>query len=125
MALSKEDLKDRMKDHNVVVLDVLPSAEFEKLHITGSQSLPMGADTDTFVASVEKIHGKNKSFVTYCASSTCDLGPNAAKALKVKGFKADDYPGGMKEWSEAGYPTEGTDVKVPSLGQSVETASSN
>ena len=33
---------------------------------------------------------------------------DAAKALLAVGFKAEDYPGGIQEWSEAGYPVEGT-----------------
>ena len=125
MGLSKEGLKEMMKDHNVVVLDVLSAEEFEKKHITGSQSQPMTGTEAEFVEAVGKKFDKNYFFVTYCASVTCNAGPSAAKALNEMGYRAEDYPGGIKEWSEAGYPTEGTDVLVPNLGQAVKVSQSN
>jgi rhodanese-related sulfurtransferase len=42
-------------------------------------------------------------------------GPNAAKTLKEKGFKAEEFVGGMEEWNSAGYPTEGTEAKPPAV----------
>ncbi len=114
MTMSKEAVKDKMKDANVVVLNVLSEADFGKVHITGSENLPLGASIDEFAQAVEKKYGKEKFFITYCASLTCDAGPKAAKALQSKGLKANDFAGGVKEWSEAGFPTEGTDApKAP------------
>jgi rhodanese-related sulfurtransferase len=82
------------------------------MHIKGSENLPLGQKTDEFVKAVEKKYGKNKFFVTYCAGATCMAGPNAAKALKEKGFQAEEFTGGMEEWASAGLPTEGTEAKV-------------
>lgn len=113
MTMSKEAVKDKMKDKNTIVLNVLAESDFAKLHILGSESLPLAENTGDFVQAVEKKYGKDKFFITYCASLTCDGGPKAAKALQEKGFKATDYAGGMKEWSEAGFPTEGTEAKAP------------
>jgi rhodanese-related sulfurtransferase len=113
MSMSKEAVKDKMKDMNVVVLNVLPDNDFAKLHIQGSESLPLGQSDGDFVQAVEKKYGKDKFFITYCAGMTCNAGPKAAKALQEKGFKANDYPGGIQEWSEAGFPTEGTESKAP------------
>jgi rhodanese-related sulfurtransferase len=114
MTMSKEAVKDKMKDVNTVVLNVLPETEFSKLHIVGSENLPFGENIDEFAQAVENKYGKQKFFITYCASLTCDAGPKAAKALQGKGFKANDFAGGVKEWSEAGFPTEGTDApKAP------------
>ncbi len=111
MSMSKEAVKDKMKDKNTVVLNVLPETDFVKLHIQGSENLPLGLSTSDFVQAVEKKYGKDKFFITYCAGLTCNAGPNAAKALQEKGFKANDYAGGTQEWSEAGFPTEGTEAK--------------
>lgn len=108
MSISKEAVKDKMKDMNTVVLNVLPEGDFTKLHIKGSQNLPLGQSNDEFVKAVEAKYGKEKFFITYCAGVTCEAGPNAAKALKEKGFKATEYAGGTQEWSQAGFPTEGT-----------------
>ena len=111
MSMTKESVKDRMKDTNVVVLNVLPENDYAKLHITGSENLPMGLNANDFVQAVEKKYGKDKFFITYCAGLNCNVGPNAAKALQDKGFKANDYAGGIQEWSSAGLPVEGTEAK--------------
>jgi rhodanese-related sulfurtransferase len=109
--MSKEAVKDKMKEKNVIVLDVLPESDYKKLHIDGSESLPLGLNAGDFVEAVEKRYGKDKFFITYCAGLTCHAGPDAAKALQKKGFKANDYPGGIEEWSEAGFPVAGTEAK--------------
>jgi rhodanese-related sulfurtransferase len=108
MSMTKEAVQKKMKEQNVVVLNVLPDTDYAKLHITGSKNLPLGLNSSDFAQAVEKQYGKDKFFITYCVGMTCNAGPNAAKALIEKGFKADDYPGGMRDWSEAGFPMEGT-----------------
>ncbi len=123
MTMSKETVKDKMKDANIVVLNVLPEADFAKLHIKGSENLPFGNDANAFAEAVEKKYGKSKFIITHCASLACDAGPKAAKVLQGKGFKAADYAGGMKEWSEAGFPTEGSEAKAPNAKASAVVAS--
>ncbi len=121
MALMKEMLREKMKDPRVVVLNVLPTAEFEKLHITGSKSLPLAGDLVGFVEAVEKKFGRDHFFVTHCSGYGCSAGPNAARALKEKGFEAEYYGGGIEEWSAAGYPTEGTVARAPETGKTTAT----
>jgi rhodanese-related sulfurtransferase len=108
MPMNKEAVRNEMKEKNVVVLNVLPGKDYANLHIAGSENIPLGLNPNDFVQAVEKRYGKDKFFITYCAGLICQAGPNAAKALTDKGFKADDYPGGMQDWSEAGFPMEGT-----------------
>ncbi len=115
MSMSKETVQDKMKDANTIVLNVLPEADFAKLHIAGSKNIPFGSDAGAFAQAVEKAYGKEKFFITYCGGLTCNAGPNAAKALQEKGFKATEYAGGIKEWSEEGFPTEGTEAKAPAI----------
>jgi rhodanese-related sulfurtransferase len=119
MSMTKEAVKDKMNDNNVVVLNVLSEKDYAMMHITGSENVPLGLNSDDFVKAVEKKYGKNKFFITYCAGLTCNAGPNAAKVLTEKGFKANDYPGGIKEWSEADFPTEGTQAKVSKVAVTV------
>src|SRR5579872_1677983 len=124
MSMTKEAVKEKTMDVNTVVLDVLPDNDYAKLHIKGSENLPLGLNSGDFVEAVEKHYGKDKFFITYCAGLTCNAGPDAAKALQKKGFKANDYPGGIQEWSEAGFPTEGTDAKKAVVAVAVATTSS-
>ncbi len=108
MPISKETVKDKMKDLNTILLNMLQEGDFAKLNIQGSHNLPLGQDNDEFVKAVKEKYGKEKFFITYCASLTCDAGPKAAKALRQKGFKATEYTGGTQEWSQAGFPTGGS-----------------
>ena len=108
MALTKEMVRDRMKDKNTIVLNVLGSEAYQKLHIKGSDSLPLRDNPSDFTKAVELKYGKDKFFITYCAGYDCSAGPNAAKVLKDNGFKAEDYPGGIQEWSESNFPVEGS-----------------
>lgn len=113
MPMSKEAVKDKLlRDKDTIVLNVLPEADYVKLHIEGSENLPLGPNVDDFVKKVDKKYGKSKFFITYCSGWTCNAGPNAAKALQASGFKANDYAGGMQDWSDAGFPISGTEAKA-------------
>ena len=102
-----------MKDESTVVLDILPEDDFKRLHIMGSESFTFGQNVRSFLLAVEKKYGKEKFFITYCANRKDSLSSrNAAFVLKEQGFRADDYPGGIQEWSDAGLPIEGTEADV-------------
>ena len=118
MPMTKEAVRDKMKEKGVVVLNVLPDSDYAKLHIKGSENLPLGLHTEDFVHAAELRYGKDKFFITYCAGLTCHAGPDAARALQKNGFKAADYPGGIQEWSEAGFPTEGSEAMKPAAAGS-------
>ena len=106
---------DKMKEKDVIVLNVLPPEAFKKIHITGSYNMPLDSDPQTFAKKVGEVYGKDKFFITHCVNVGCHAGPNAAKALKENGFKAEDYPGGMEDWAAAGFPVEGTAVTNPAM----------
>jgi rhodanese-related sulfurtransferase len=113
MGMTKEAVLKNLRRKDVIVLNVLPDDDFLKLHIRGSRNLPLFQNRNLFAAEVEKEFGKDKFFITYSADITCAAGPNAAQALKTRGFIAQDYPGGMKEWREAGLPMEGIQTRQP------------
>ena len=108
MTLSKEVVMEKIKKANVVVLNVLPEEEFRELHIPGSQNLPLGQDQGSFAQAAEMKYGREKFFIVYGSSLPSLDAMNAAVALRKRGLWAEVYLGGMKEWSEAGLPAEGT-----------------
>src|SRR5579883_1436648 len=112
MSLTKEMVREKMKAKDTVVLNVLSRGDYDKMHIKGSNSLPWDKDPAGLAKLVESRYGKDKFFITHCSGYSCQLGPDAAKALKAAGFKAEDYPGGTQEWFEAGFPVEGSQVKI-------------
>ena len=113
MSLTKEEVLEKMKEEGVVLLNVLPEAEFQKLHIRGSQSLPLTLDYARFIEEIEKKHGRQKLFITYGDHLSRADGASAAHAMRIHGFNAENYPGGIQEWFDAGLPTEGTQAGNP------------
>ncbi len=107
MSLTKEMVRKKMRERNVVLLNVLPEGDYVKFHIQGSYNQPLLQNRDEFARQVETRFGKDVFFITYSAGIICAAGPNAAKALRIRGLMADDYPGGVQEWFESGLPTEG------------------
>jgi rhodanese-related sulfurtransferase len=118
MGITKEELRERISEKGVVVLNVLSVADFDKLHIRGSRSEPQEQDYGAFVQGIEKRYGKQRFFITYGTDVICATGPNAAKILRDHGFKAEGYLGGMEDWNKAGWPTEGTGAKTAPLARS-------
>lgn len=100
-AITKEELLKKMKAGEVQVVNVLDPEWYKLGLIKGSQKIPLGE--------LEKRLGeldKSKEVVTYCANTQCTASSEAAKKLAKKGFKVRAYEGGIKEWKEAGLPTE-------------------
>jgi rhodanese-related sulfurtransferase len=112
MSMTKEVVRHTMKDKYFVVVNVLPEEEYAKLHIKGSENIPLGSDVEAFVRAAEKKYGKRRFLITYCADGACGTAFTAAQLLLRNGFQANDYSGGMKEWSDAGYPIEGTETDI-------------
>jgi rhodanese-related sulfurtransferase len=118
MSISKEAVVEKMKGNDSVVLNVLPELEYLKLHIQGSFSLPMQDGRDAFIREVEEKYGKGKLFITYGSNISSHAAIDAAESLWERGFKAEVFLSGMKEWNEAGLPTEGTQSKKPTADPS-------
>ena len=110
MSISKETVLESLKQDHVVVLNVLPETEFQKLHIEGSRNLPLTSDQGAFVEAVEKQYGKKKFFIIYGSNIASHTASTAVEALQKGGFKTEIFLSGMKGWNEAGFPTEGIDA---------------
>lgn len=113
MSVSKEELLEKMKEADLVVLNVLSEEEFQRSHIRGSRNLTLTQDYGDFAHEVEKRYGKVRSFILYGSDATSAEGANAARILRGHDFNAQDYPGGMREWLAAGLPVEGSWVHAP------------
>ena len=100
---TKEELATKLGLPWVTVVNVLEPEAYKKIHIKGSISLPLR----------ELEAGKwqdldfTKELVVYCSSCDCNASREAAKMLESKGMDVSAYEGGIKEWAEAGLPTEG------------------
>jgi rhodanese-related sulfurtransferase len=113
MSITKEEVLEKMRDKDTVVLDVLPKTDYELLRIKGSQCQPLvGTSPEKFVQEVEEKFGKDKFFITYCSGFPCRHFQEAALALTQAGFKVEGYAGGIQEWAESGLPVEGIQAKA-------------
>ena len=99
--IRKEELLKQMKEGSVQVVNVLDPEWYKLGIIRGSKKIPLD-QLDRRLSELDK----SREVITYCASYTCSASSEAAKKLAQKGFKVRAYEGGIKEWKEAGLPTE-------------------
>ena len=84
--MTKEDVREKMKEKAVVLLDVGSEENYLKLHIKGSLNQPLGLDRGFFAQEVERKFGKNKFFITYGLETAGIEKMNASQILEEKGF---------------------------------------
>jgi rhodanese-related sulfurtransferase len=100
--ISKEELKGKIDRHeDFELVNVLDPKYYRMGLIKGSKRIPLD-DLDDRMQELDK----TKDVVVYCASYDCHASRKAAEKLAEHGFRVAAYEGGIKEWKEAGYPTD-------------------
>ncbi len=111
--ITADQLKNTMDSaSNIMVINVLPQKYHDDCHIKGSTNVPLPE-------LVERTNSWNRAqkIVFYCALESCDAGEKACILLHCMGFtNVIDYKGGIKEWYQLNYPTEG-----PALSEYLHT----
>lgn len=100
-AVPRDELLRRVRNRDVVVLDVRPAEEYAAGHITGALSLPL--------AELRRRLGElpaGKRIVAYCRGPYCVLAAEAVRLLRRRGFEAVRLADGYPEWRDAGLPVE-------------------
>lgn len=102
--ITRETLKKMMDtDTDFVLIDARTHAGFGDEHLPGAISIP----ADHMGEHLMREFKKGRTIVTYCSSFECESSTMAAQKLEKYGFKKVlDYKGGLKDWKEAGFPTE-------------------
>ena len=91
------------RGENITLVNVLPRESYDDCHISGSISVPVAE-----LAEAAAGWDKSQTIITYCAHGECSASGTAAKMLTELGFEnVSAYEGGIKEWYQAGLPTEG------------------
>lgn len=123
--ISAEELYELMftgKDlagHDITLINVLDHDCFNDCHIKGSINIDHKE-----IATHVKAWDRDRAIITYCASSKCPLSKEAYQALIDMGFTdVRAYEGGMKEWHDLGYPSEGACTMNYLTNQTPQTAS--
>ena len=99
--LTLEQLNARRTDNpNLVLVEALPQKYFRDGHLPEARHLPHD-QVRSLAASV--LPERTAEIVVYCASSTCQNSHVAARQLEELGYtRVAVFPGGKKEWVEAG-----------------------
>ena len=99
--ISREELARRVRDGDVVVLDVRPEPEYRAGHITGAISLPVEE-----IARRLRTIPKDRQVVAYCRGPFCVYADDAVRELRRRGYRAARLDDGYPEWDRAGLPVE-------------------
>jgi len=114
--VTTEELKvwlDQKKD--MLIIDTMPYADsYQKQHLPGAVQFEFPVDEVSQIeektkTDFEKKLGpdKNRRLVFYCGFTKCGRSHNGAMWAKKLGYtEVFRYPGGIKGWQEAEYPTE-------------------
>jgi rhodanese-related sulfurtransferase len=98
-AVAMDDLVERMRSKQIVILDTRPATEYLAGHIAGAISVPVDELRERL-----KHLGKNKEYVAYCRGPYCVYADRAVEVLRANGRRARRLVGGYPEWRLAGLP---------------------
>jgi rhodanese-related sulfurtransferase/predicted transcriptional regulator len=92
-AISREELRKRLRRSEVVLVDVRPAEEFGAGHIDGALSIPLD-ELDERLAELPA----DTEIVAYCRGEFCAYAHEAVRALRAAGRRARRLDGGWPEW---------------------------
>ena len=93
------ELRQRLADNSVVLLDVRPDLEHQAGHIPGARSIPI----TELVARLAEIP-RDRDIVAYCRGPYCVFADEAVRELRQRGYRAWRLAVGLPEWRAAGLP---------------------
>jgi rhodanese-related sulfurtransferase len=97
--VTHQELAKRLRDGDVIVLDVRPEPEYHAGHISGAISLPIKEITRRL-----RTIPKDRQVVAYCRGPYCVYADDAVRTLKRRGYQAARLEDGYPEWARAGLP---------------------
>lgn len=103
--VTREQLQSRIANGEApVLIEALPEKYFTEGHLPGARHLPHDQVKEK---ARDVAPDKAAPVVVYCASETCRNSQQAAAVLESLGYSdVAVYPGGKKDWEEAGLPFE-------------------
>lgn len=93
--ITKEELKQRLKDGDALLIDVRPEQEYEAGHITTSLSVPK----EELKRRLKDLP-KDKEIIAYCRGPLCTMADEAVAELRNQGYKATKLDIGFPEWQK-------------------------
>jgi rhodanese-related sulfurtransferase/DNA-binding HxlR family transcriptional regulator len=100
-AIGRDELIERLRRGDVVLIDVRPAEEFEAGHIEGARSIPI-AELEDRLAELPA----EREIVAYCRGPVCAYAHEAVRELRTAGRRARRLADGWPEWRLAEKTTE-------------------
>jgi rhodanese-related sulfurtransferase len=99
--VTHKELAKRLREGDVIVLDVRPEPEYHAGHISGAISVPVKEITRRLRAIP-----KDRQVVAYCRGPYCVYADDAVRTLKRRGYEAARLEDGYPEWARGGLPVD-------------------
>jgi rhodanese-related sulfurtransferase len=99
-AIGREELVERLRRRDVVLVDVRPGEEFAAGHIEGARSIPL-EELRERLAELPA----DREVVAYCRGPFCAYAHEAVRQLRAAGRSARRLEDGLPEWRLAGKPS--------------------
>jgi rhodanese-related sulfurtransferase len=97
--IGRDELMTRLRNGEVVLVDVRPAEEFEAGHIDGARSVPI-EELESRLADLPA----DREVVAYCRGPFCAYAHDAVRLLTAGGRPARRLEEGWPEWRLAGKP---------------------
>jgi rhodanese-related sulfurtransferase/predicted transcriptional regulator len=104
--IGRTELIERLRDRQVVLVDVRPSEEFEAGHIEGARSIPL-EELEQRLAELPS----DREIVAYCRGPFCAYAHEAVRRLTTAGRTARRLEDGWPEWRLAETHTNKTKTR--------------
>lgn len=99
--ISREELRQRLQEGGMTLLDVRSPEEFAQGHLPGAINIPL----EELEQRLSEL-AADQEWVAYCRGPYCVLSHNAAALLRAKGFKVRRLEQGFTDWQAAGLGVE-------------------
>ena len=116
--ISTENMRERLQSGAAAVFDVRGDVEFERGHIPGAKTAPLGS----LVFRVARVMNPDSFVAVYSAGGECGLAADAARRLENLGLRnVHVYEDGLRGWESAGLPvTPSVHARVHAQGPVTE-----
>lgn len=99
--ISRDELRARLREGSVIVLDVRPQDEYAAGHLPGAIGIPVSE----LKRRLKEIP-RRQDIAACCRGPYCVYSYDAVETLRPRGFRIRRLEGGFSEWLAAGLPIE-------------------